>query len=195
LSSVTASGDAVWATGQLSGHGSDRQLVLHLVRGHWAVASEHLVRAPAGVAADAYPNSIAGSPVGLWIAGKDRAGHSGFSTLVEGPVGHRPVEVSTPDPTPQDNYLQAIAPVNGGKEAWAVGDDVPVSTGNAESLIEFGSATGGWTVVPSPDPSANGNNILDGIIALSSTNVWAVGEYDGQGGTRTLIMHYAGGGV
>ena len=195
LSSVTVSGRAVWATGQLSGHGSDRQVVLHVVGSHWAVVPEHVVRTPAGAVADAYPNSIADSPAGLWIAGNDRAGHSGFSTLVEGPVGHRPAEVSTPDPTPQDNCLQAIAPVNGGKEAWAVGHDVPVSTGNAASLIEYGSATGGWTVVASPDPSANGNNILDGIFALSSTNVWAVGEYDGQGGMRTLIMHYAGGSV
>jgi len=193
LSSVTTSRGAVWATGQLSGPGADRQVVLHLVRGNWTVVSEHLVRTPGGATADAYPNSIADSATGLWIAGNDRAGHSGFSTLVEGPVSHRPTEVSTPDPTPQDNYLQAIAPVNGGKQAWAVGDDVPVSTGNAASLIEYGSATGGWTVVPSPDPSANGNNILDGVFALSRTNVWAVGEFDGQGGMRTLIMHYTGG--
>ncbi len=70
---------------------------------------------------------------------------------------------------------------------------MPVSTGNANSLIEYGSATGGWTVVASPDPSTSGNNILDGILAFSSNNVWAVGEWDGQAGMRTLIMHYAGG--
>jgi hypothetical protein len=195
LSSVTSSAGGVWATGQLSGDGSDRQVVLHLVGGHWAIVSAHLVRTPGGAMADAYPNSIADSPAGLWIAGNDRAGHAGFSALVEGPSGHGLTEVGTPDPTPQDNYLQAIAPVNGGKDAWAVGDDVPVSTGNAASLIEFGSATGGWKVVPSPDPSANGNNILDGIFAVSSTKVWAVGEWDGQGGMRTLIMHYTGGSV
>ena len=85
-------------------------------------------------------------------------------------------ELGTPNPTAQDNYLQAIAPVNDGADAWAVGDSVPQSTGNADSLIEYGSATGGWTVVPSPDPSASGNNILDGILAFSSTNVWAVGN-------------------
>ena len=193
LTSVTSADHAVWATGQLSGAGSDRQVVLHLVRDHWVVVPEQLVRTPGETVADAYPNSIAASPAGLWVAGNDRAGHSGFSTYVDGPAGGRLSEVTTPNPTPEDNYLQAIAPVNGGKEAWAVGDDVPVSTGNAASLIEYGSATGGWTVVPSPDPSADGNNILDGLLALSSTNVWAVGEFDGQGGMRTLIMHYTGG--
>jgi phosphatidylinositol-3-phosphatase len=193
LSSVTSFRHGVWATGQLSGGGSDRQVVLHLVRGHWVVVPEGLIGTPGGEIADAYPNSIAASPAGIWVAGNDRTGHSGFGTFVEGPISH--TQVSTPDPTPQDNYLQAITPVNGGQDAWAVGDDVPVSTGNASSLIEYGSATGGWTVVPSPDPSSNGNNILDGILAFSSTNVWAVGEWDGQGGMRTLIMHYTGGSV
>jgi len=49
-------------------------------------------------------------------------------------------------------------------------------------------------VVPSPDPgAANGNTFLDGVLAFSATNVWAVGTYDGTGGMRTLVMHYTGG--
>ena len=80
-------------------------------------------RTSGGAAADAYPQAIASSADGLWLAGDYRAGHSGFSTLVEGPAGGSAVgELSTPDPTAQDNYLQAIAPVNGGADAWAVGD-------------------------------------------------------------------------
>jgi hypothetical protein len=195
LSSVTSAGGQVWATGQLSGAGSDRQVVLHLVAGRWRVVPEAPVRTPSGSAADAYPEAIATSAAGLWVAGNDRAGHTGFETLVEGPrASGRVAELSTPDPTLQDNYLQAIAPTDGGKHAWAVGDDVPPSTDNAASLIEYGSAAGGWTRVPSPNPgAANGNTILDGVLALTSTNVWAVGEYDGPAGMRTLIMHYTGG--
>jgi hypothetical protein len=151
------------------------------------------VQASGGATADAYPQAIASSVDGLWLAGDYRSGHSGFSTLVEAPAGGTNVrQLSTPDPTVQDNYLQAITTVNGGENAWAVGDSVPPSTGNANSLIEYGSAAGGWTVVPSPDPSSNGNNILDGIFAFTSTNVWAVGEFDGNGGMRTLIMHFTG---
>jgi hypothetical protein len=194
LYSVTNGVGGVWATGQLSGGGSDRQVVLHLTGKAWRIVTESQVRASGGAAADAYPQAIASSADGLWVGGDYRSGHSGFSTLVEAPAGGTNVhELSTPDPTVQDNYLQAIAPVNGGMNAWAVGDSVPPSTGNANSLIEYGSAGGSWTVIPSPDPSASGNNILDGIFALSSTNVWAVGEFDGQGGMRTLIMHYTGG--
>jgi hypothetical protein len=86
--------------------------------------------------------------------------------------------------------------VNGGKNAWAVGDSVPVSTTSAASLIEFGSATGGWKIVPSPDPgAANGNTFLNAVLAFSNNDVWAAGTFDGSGGERTLIMHYTGGGV
>lgn len=197
LTSVTSAHGQLWATGQLSGDGSDRQVVLHLIGGSWVVTHSTLVRTPGGSLADAYPQAIAASPGGVWVAGRDRAGHSGYSTLVEAPGLFGSLrELKTPNPTPQDNYLWGITAVNGGKNAWAVGDDVPVSTGNAASLTEYGSATGGWTAVPSPDPgAANGNTILDGVFAFSSTNVWAVGTYDGAGGMRTLIMHYTGGGL
>jgi hypothetical protein len=196
LSSVTSAGPGeVWATGQLSGAGSDSQVVLHLVGAAWVVAHESPVRSRGGVA-DAYPQAIADSSGGLWVAGRDRSGHVGYLTFVEGPgaATGQLHQLSTPNPTPQDNYLWGITPVNGGQHAWAVGDDIPVSTGNAASLIEYGSANGAWRAVPSPNPGApNGNTILDGVLALSPTNVWAVGEYDGPAGMRTLIMHYAGG--
>jgi hypothetical protein len=185
--------DGVWATGQISGNGSDRQVILHLVGGAWVVVPSGPVRTPGGAVADAYPQAIATSPAGLWVAGRDRSGHSGYSTFVEAPAGAGLAEISTPNPTKQDNYLWGIAPVNGGANAWAVGTSIPSSTGNGNSLIEYGSASGGSTVVPSPDPSTNGNNILDGVLAFSSANVWAVGEFDGQGGMKTLIMHYTGG--
>jgi Phosphoesterase family len=196
LTSVTSSGaHGFWATGQLSGRGSDSQVVLHLEGGSWVVAHENAVRTPGGSPANAYPQAIAISAAGLWVAGRDRVGHSGYSTLVEAPGPGRSLrELKSPDPTTQDNYLWGIAPVGPGLNAWAVGDSVPVSTGNADSLIEYGSAAGGWMTVPSPDPGApNGNTILDGVFAFGANNVWAVGTFDGKGGMKTLILHYTGG--
>jgi hypothetical protein len=193
LTQVTSSpSQGVWATGQVSGFGGDHQIVLHLVRNTWTVVPTPPVRTPAGGMADAYPQGIATSPAGLWLAGRDRSGGNGYSTYVEAPTGHGLSQINPPNPNLEDNYLWGIAPVNGGHDAWAVGNTTPASTGNARSLIEYGSATGGWTVVPSPDPSSGGNNILDGVLAFSSTNIWAVGEFDGSG-MKTLILHYTGG--
>jgi hypothetical protein len=196
LNSVTSSaGQGTWATGQLTAGAPDHQLVLHLVAGAWTVSSDHAVRSPGVSAASAYPQAIAVSPLGAWVAANDRAGHAGFSTLVEAPgSGGRLSELTTPNPTPQDNYLGGIAPVKGGKDAWAVGYSIPVSTGNASSLIEFGSAAGGWHTVPSPNPgAANGNTFINAVLAFASNNVWTVGAFDGSNGVRTLIMHFAGG--
>ncbi|MGO9078060.1 MAG: alkaline phosphatase family protein [Streptosporangiaceae bacterium] len=194
LTSVSSGASGVWATGQVSDRQPDRQVLLHLVGRTWQAVSSMPVRTLGDAVASAYPSGVASSAAGPWVAGNDRAGHAGFSTLVEAPAaGGRLRHLASPDPTLQDNYLQAIAAVNGGREAWAVGDDVPPSTTSAASLIEYGSAAGGWKTVQSPDPGAqNGDTILDGILALSSRNVWAVGTYDGTAGMRTLILHYTG---
>jgi hypothetical protein len=103
-------------------------------------------------------------------------------------------ELTSPDHTPQDNYLAGITAVNGGRNAWAVGESIAVESQAGSSLIEYGSASGGWEIVPSPNPgAANGNTYLFGVQAFGAGDVWAVGAYDGTGGMRTLIMHDTGG--
>jgi hypothetical protein len=197
LTSVTTARGRVWATGQLSGGSYDRQVVLRLAHGRWVMVPEKPVLTDGRAVADVYPQAIAASPSGLWMAGRARAGHTGYSTVVEAPRGFGGLrQLSTPNPTPQDNYLWGIAPVNGGQDAWAVGSDVPASTDNGLSLIEYGSASGGWKVVPSPNPGlANGKTLLQAVFAVSDANIWAVGTYDGPGGMRTLILHYTGGAI
>jgi hypothetical protein len=192
LTAVTSAHNQVFATGQLSSNGSDKQVVLQLVRGSWVMVHESAVHNGKGAAADAYPQSIANSRDGLWVAGRYRSGHFGYSTYVDAPgPGSRLVQQDTLNPTAEDNFIWGIAPVDGGRFAWAVGDSLPPSSGNANSLIEYGSATSGWHIISSPNPgSAHGNTILDGVFAVSSSNVWAVGTYDGAGGMKTLIMHY-----
>jgi hypothetical protein len=188
-------GQGVWATGQLAMSAPDQQIVLHLVGSTWKVAHEPQVHTPGGAVASAYPQAIGLSAGGPWVAGNDRAGDTGFSTLVEAPgAGGQLQEQVTPNPTPQDNYLTGVTPVGGG-HAWAFGYSIPVATTNAASLIEYGSASGGWKTVPSPDPGAanGGNTFLSGALAFGPHNVWAVGTYDGSGGEQTLALHYTGG--
>jgi hypothetical protein len=191
LTAVTATTrHGVWATGQLANQAPDRALLLHLVDGAWTPEP-----VPAS-AASLYPQSLGVGAAGSWLAGMKRSGHFGFSTMVAAPgPGSSLRLLRTPSPTPEDNYLVAIAPVDGGKAAWALGYTVQASSGNAYSLIELGSRHGGWHVVRSPDPGAanGGNTFIDGVYAFGPANIWAVGTYDGKGGEKTLILHYTGG--
>jgi hypothetical protein len=194
LSAVSTGRGGVWAVGQVSDADPTQQLVVHLVGTTWQVVSDAPVRTPGGAVASAYPTGISSSAKGVWVAGDDRSGDEGFSTLVEATNGATGLgQLRSPDPTEQDNYLQAVAAVHAGADAWAVGDDVPPATGTAVSLIEYGSATSGWKVVPSPNPGAKtGTTILDGVFAVSTDDVWAVGKYTGPTGMRTLALHYTG---
>jgi len=49
-----------------------------------------------------------------------------------------------------------------------------------------------WSVVPSPNPSVYGS-ALNAVVAVSTNDVWAVGNYDpGSANYETLTMHWNG---
>jgi hypothetical protein len=191
LYSVTAQGRSVFASGQEFGSGPpDQQIIVKLTRTGWKVASV----LSAGPGSSLSPFAIAASPAALWVAGSARSGIGGYQTLVEIVYPSAIGSLVTPNPTPRDNYLWAIAPIGAGGSAWAVGHDVDTS-GNFESLIETGPAGGGlWTIVPSPSPGlANGGStVLGGVVAFGPKDAWAVGYFDGKNARRTLILHFTG---
>ncbi len=84
-----------------------------------------------------------------------------------------------------DNLLFRVAALSA-TDAWAVGYR-NARNFTPRTLIEH--ATGGsLTIVPSPDATPY-SNFLNGVVALSSTNVWAVGSASHRRGTRSLIEH------
>ena len=191
LYSVTVADGHVLASGQaFTGHAPDPAIIAGLTGHGWRLAGP---RPAAGPGLSVSPFAIAGTPDGLWLAGFARSGHGGYRTVVEHAGRSGIARLATPDPTPRDNYLWAIAPA-GSTAAWAVGNDVAHPSGNDESVIEHGTASGGWTIVPSPNPGlANGGNtILGGVLAFGPDDAWAVGSFDGPNARQTLILHYPG---
>jgi hypothetical protein len=189
LYSVSASAGRVYASGQqFSGAAPDRQIVLALRGHHWRT-----LRTAGAAGSSMSPFAIAASPTGLWLAGSARSGHRGYQSLVEHGTGGTVTRISSPNPTPQDNYLWSVAPAGGA--AWAVGHDV-VAGGTFESLTEFGRAGGGWRIVPSPNPGlahGGGSTVLGGVAAFGPGDVWAVGYFDGANARRTLILNFTAG--
>jgi hypothetical protein len=74
-------------------------------------------------------------------------------------------------------------------DVWVAG--FSFSNGANQTLIEHWNGSA-WKVVPSPDPGSS-NNFLNGIRAVSPSNIWAVGAFSNGGGSdQTLILHWDG---
>jgi hypothetical protein len=89
--------------------------------------------------------------------------------------------VPSPDASPGNNLLSAVASVSAG-DVWAVGsaDD---GNGNTQPLREHWNGSA-WTVVPGP----NNFDVLNGVAAASTGSVWAVGQRFGG----AVIEHWNG---
>jgi len=59
-------------------------------------------------------------------------------------------------------------------DVWAIGFLATSSTTSENVSLHWNGTS--WTVVPSPNPNPQGNNGLGAVAAVSSADVWAVGE-------------------
>lgn len=76
--------------------------------------------------------------------------------------------------------------------AWAVGFYAKNSSRPQQTLIEHWDGTA-WKVQQSPNSGGSSeSNELFGVAAVSSTDAWAVGDYDNGTSNRTLIEHWNG---
>ncbi len=97
--------------------------------------------------------------------------------------------VSSPNVGTGENYLQGVAAISA-NDVWAVGLSQFGNSGN-QTLVEYWNGTS-WSVVSSPNPGTN-NNVLNGVVAVSANDVWAVGTYRHVDGVYlTLVEHWDG---
>lgn len=96
--------------------------------------------------------------------------------------------VGTPHPGSQLNTLQGSSAVSPA-DVWAVGWYAN-SNSSQQTLIEHWNGTV-WSVVASPNPNTENTQLMS-VVAISSTNVWAVGNYTGNSGQQTLVEHWNG---
>lgn len=78
-------------------------------------------------------------------------------------------------------------------DAWAVGYNAEIIDENVTLAMHWNGTN--WTQVSTPN-TGEGDNELNGVVALSPDNVWAVGDstpgLTGQSATVTLVEHYNG---
>ena len=109
----------------------------------------------------------------VWAVGTSYSYVSTEQTLIEHWDGTSWSTVPSPNPN-SINELSDVVRVSPTSQLWAVGY---TRQGGAvqQTLIEHWNANT-WSVVNSTNPSTSGNG-LNGIAAISATNIWAVGSY------------------
>jgi hypothetical protein len=129
------------------------------------------------------------SPTDIWAVGVSR-GPSGEQARIQhwdgagwtvSPVVARAV---------QGDVFNGVA-ATGPADVWAVGYTAGVNGLQEATRIDHWDGHG-WTTVPSPNPTLTWNE-LDGVVALSPTDVWAVGyAKDDFSGAEALVEHWNG---
>jgi hypothetical protein len=98
--------------------------------------------------------------------------------------------VASSSPGSTDNYLVGVSATSP-TSAWAVGQYCSGTCATYQSLIENWNGTS-WSSVASPNPGSAFNTLI-GVSAVSSTDAWAVGQYETSSGVLdTLIAHWDG---
>lgn len=91
------------------------------------------------------------------------------------------------------NYQNSLIDVEATSptDAWA--DGYYANSTGAHSLLEHWNGTA-WSLVTAPGPSGGTSDVLNGVGASSSTDIWAVGTYFNISAnqSQTLTMHYNG---
>jgi hypothetical protein len=87
--------------------------------------------------------------------------------------------------------LKAVTAIST-SDVWTVGEKVNSYDVN-QTLIEHWNGTQ-WSIVPSPNVKNTYDNVLEGVTAVSTSNVWTVGYYDepSNGSFYTLTEHWNG---
>jgi len=148
----------IWAVG----FASDFPLIEHWNGASWKVVSNP---GPSG----GFLNSIfAVSKNDIWAVGSIFSYSSTRQTLIEHWNGNAWKVV----PSPATGNLYAVTAASA-DEVWAVGTNQTATTNKSQVIIEHWEGKG-WKIVPGANPGT-GENILNGITAITAHDVWAVG--------------------
>jgi hypothetical protein len=121
----------------------------------------------------------------IWAAGYFRNGSGVLQTLIEHWNGHKWAVVPSPDVGTLGSQLAGVTAVSG-SDIWAVGQFAQSPLGLAQTLTLHWDGTS-WSVVSSPD-AGSGISTLQAAAAVSTADVWAVGESTAASGTPLSLI-------
>jgi hypothetical protein len=176
----------IWAVGEYSsGTGTSRTLIVHWDGGQWSIAAS-----PNGGTQQNAIYGVSGtSPNDVWAVGEYGAAGGVPGTLALHWDGAQWIVVPTPSPGTSYSVLQGVVAMPG-SQAWAVGRYGPGGGVSFTLTLRWNGTA--WSQVPSPNPGSS-YNLLNGVDAVSPTDIWAVGQYsDEDYNDHTLTIHWNG---
>ena len=184
LYAVTAlSTENVYATGQTGTAFPSGALVEHWNGSKWSTLA-----GPADPSESLDPFGITATASALTLVGARETDTAPFSTFVAAGAPSSLGLVGAPSEGTGENNLFAATTASDGS-TWAVGWYIDPSSGNHETITEQGVG-GQWSIVPSPNPGAGGDNGLAGVTAIPGGGLWAVGIATNNGNPSTLIEYH-----
>ncbi len=187
LESVSArAADDIWAVGYTSSATGTLGLIQH-----WDGSAWHLVPNPNPHPAAPDTESLAWRPSAAPTSGPSGWSPTGSSakTLIEHWDGSLWTIVPSPNPATSAAGLLAVAAISA-DDVWAVGGAGSSVYLSDQTLVEHWDGRQ-WSIIPSPNPSADGNG-LRSVAAAGSDEVWAVGFRGRHGSSQTLIERWDG---
>ncbi len=189
LSSVTdVSVSDVWAVGDSFNTSTGVQSTLIE---QWNGSGWSIINSPNIGTSDSLSGVAAASANEIWAVGEGSNSMQIPQTLIEKWDGTQWTIVNSPNVKGDQSTLSAVTVVSA-NDVWAVGSSFNPKTNILQTLTERWSGTK-WSIVKSPDGS-NPFNLLSGVTAVSTNDVWAVGDsYNPQTQVgQTLIEHWDG---
>ena len=188
MSVASISVNDVWDVGSdLTGTGTN--IVYQTLAEHWDGSHWRIVSSPDPGSGDNQLNGVAAvSTSDVWAVGADTNSSLIDQTLVEHWDGSRWSVVPSPNAGQMGAGFDGIAIVSA-NDIWAVGTYLANGSTNY-TLTEHWNGTK-WSIVSSPNPQPGGN-YLNKVVAISSSNVWAVGGSFNSTGAPTLVEHWNG---
>lgn len=126
----------------------------------------------------------------VWAVGTASNDEGVFESLIEHWNGTTWSIVSSPNVSTYENILRDLAVVSA-NDIWAVGQYTNFASYATRAVTMHWNGTA-WSIVANPGVGS-GTNTLNGVDAVSASNVWAVGEFHAfSGGNRALVEHWDG---
>jgi hypothetical protein len=116
-------------------------------------------------------------PADAWAVGHFTApdqDDDGLNMLIEHWNGSRWTQIGGPAVLHRDESLLAVS-ADSPIDAWAVGFTKTVSAAGRNPLAAHWNGSA-WTIVPTPTLTGGAKSTLNGVVALSANNAWAVGK-------------------